>query len=193
MISGFEVYNIFNSIKRHFTMEEFDAIKYKFQINGKQETFDKRKDKYFFERVSNKYGNRNEILRFLLANLVYDPNMWIEQCNHENFLDWKRRVEGMTFSFKGDCKTLVKKFKDHKQIFKGNPPAILNEYLGGRVSLETLVIFNEINEVIDNFKDESGLFSEVKLVVRKYAPFLNIDKVKMANVARDVFTGENKL
>lgn len=188
MITGFEAYNIFQSIKMHFTSDAFDCREYDYSVRSSIESFNKRKDAAMFTKAAKKYASRELLIDYFLSNIILDPaNCWISTCNQNNYLDWKRRIEGLTFIFENECKGLVKRFPDHTLLFQGSPPNILNEYLGQRISLETLVIFNSIVFTIDNYDDASGLFSDIKRVVKKYYQFLNIDKLKMAKIAHDVF------
>lgn len=194
MVTPFEAFNLFNSIKTHFNEDSYDAIKYNYSTRSSQESFNKRKDKALFNRIVFKYNNKKDIINFFVANVITNPSkIWIDSCTHSNFEEWKQRTEGLTYNFKNDCETLVKRFPDHKSLFKGYPPKILNEYLGSRITLETLVVFNSITESVSNFKDEAGLFTELKRLIKKYETFLSIDKKKLALTARDIFTGQNLL
>lgn len=183
----FEVYNIFHSVRNHFQQEKFDAFRYGFKTRNKRETFEKDKNRHFYEKASRTYPARQDITAYFLANVLENPKVWIGGCNKDAYIDWKRRNEGLTYFFKEGCRGLAKDFKDPILLFRGNPPAILNEYLGGRINLETLTIFDMFSDAVSNMKDEHGMFDTHKMLVRKYRPFINVDVSKMAGLAKAEF------
>lgn len=187
MIDPFEAYNIFQSIRNHFKNESFDAFKYGFKVRTKRETFEKDKNAAFYRRAVRQYPNKKDLTKFFLANVIENPKCWIGNCHKDHLIEWKRRTESLTYFFKQDCETLVKRFDDPTLLFRGSPPGIVNEYLGGRINLETLTVFDKFTGVVSNMKDESGLFDDTKMLVKKYGPFLDVDTSKMAGIAKAIF------
>jgi len=54
-------------------------------------------------------------------------------------------------------------------------------YLGKHISIETLVILNKINNYtnkLDNVLKDDIIWPDVSRIVKKYTPFLKIDKEK---------------
>ncbi len=62
-------------MKSHFTNSKYDFFKYGGKSRATMTSFNKRKDKYWFEKTSRKYSDK-QILDFLLANFViaYNPS-----------------------------------------------------------------------------------------------------------------------
>ena len=60
MITGYEAFGIYQALKLHFTTENFDYFKY----NGKSKisvtSFENRKDKWFFYKLSRKFVNKKD-------------------------------------------------------------------------------------------------------------------------------------
>ena len=74
-----EVYQSYLAFKNHFTKEKYDYFKYGGRSRASEKAFNKRKDRYFFERISRK-KNDEEIKQFFLANFsqASDPSqVWI--------------------------------------------------------------------------------------------------------------------
>ncbi len=71
-VTPFETYQTYLSMKSHFTNRKYDFFKY-FKYGGKSRAtvtaFNRRKDKYWFEKTSRKYSD-DQIVDFLLANFV---------------------------------------------------------------------------------------------------------------------------
>jgi hypothetical protein len=70
---------------------------------------------------------------------------------------------------------------------KGHP-ILLKRYLGGDVSLETLVIFEKIFSFRQKFDEklDDPVWETVSLKIQKYKPFLNIDMFKYKKILRDI-------
>ena len=52
---GYNAYKTYVALKNHFTSDSYDYFKYKGKARVKEETFLKRKDKFFFEKIEKKY------------------------------------------------------------------------------------------------------------------------------------------
>ena len=66
-------------MKSHFTNRKYDFFRYGGKSRATMSSFNKRKDKYWFEKTSRKYSDE-QIVDFLLANFVTTDNpknLWI--------------------------------------------------------------------------------------------------------------------
>ena len=52
MYGGFDVYKVYLGVKLHFTTDTYDYVKYGGKTNATLDTFTKRKDRYFFHKLS---------------------------------------------------------------------------------------------------------------------------------------------
>ena len=50
-MTGFDCYRTYLAFKNHFTKDNFDYFKYGGKTNATTTSFNKRKDKYFFEKM----------------------------------------------------------------------------------------------------------------------------------------------
>ena len=69
-MKGYDAYRMYLAMRNHFKTKTYDFARNQF-AKAKQETYDKRKDKYFFVKLSRKY-NEEELARFYLANFVQE-------------------------------------------------------------------------------------------------------------------------
>ena len=51
-MSPFEAYKLYTAIKNHFTTESYDYFKYNGKVRASEHTFETRKDKYMFYKLS---------------------------------------------------------------------------------------------------------------------------------------------
>ena len=190
----FDAYRCYISLKSHFTKESYDYHKVGVLTRVKKETFYKRKDRFWFEKFS-RQKNDKEVVDFFVSNFVSttDPSrMYIGELvknGEERYVDWKKRTQSLAYVFREESEFL---FKDHQmdEVFdcsKGHP-IILKKFLGGNISLETLVIYDRILGYGKNFdkKLKDPVWETVSKRVRKYTPFLNIDVIRYKKILKEV-------
>ena len=193
-VTPFETYQTYLSMKNHFTNRKYDFFTYGGKSRATMTSFNKRKDKYWFEKTSRKYSDQ-EITDFLLANFVTaDPpqNLWIGEIinsGEKTYADWMKRQQSLTYLFKEQSTELLseKKLEEVFNCSKGHP-IVLKKYLGGEISLETLTIMEKIFSFVKNFdtKLQDPVWESVSLKIRKYLPFLNINVFNYKKILRDL-------
>jgi len=193
-VTPFETYQTYLSMKSHFTNKRYDFFKYGGKSRATMTSFNKRKDKYWFEKTSRKYSDQ-EITDFLLSNFVNTDtpqNLWIGEIinsGERKYADWMRRQQSLTYLFKEQSKKLLleKKLEEVFNCSKGHPP-ILKKYLGGEISLETLVIFERIFSFGKKFnrKLKDPVWETVNMKMKKYIPFLNINVFQYKKILREI-------
>ena len=105
MLSPFDTYKEYLAYKNHFTKEKYDYQRYGGKSRAKIDSFYKRKDRYFFEKMSRKYKDP-EIKDFFLANFVNTDNpegLWIGNIIRSGegvYKEWQRRQQSMYYNFK---------------------------------------------------------------------------------------------
>ena len=181
-MSPFETYQHYLSLKSHFTNPKYDFFKYRGKSRATLTSFNKRKDKYFFEKSSRKYSDK-EIVNFLVSNFVATDtpqNLWIGSLINEGertYTEWMKRQQSLTYLFKEQSEELLSetKLEDAFNCSKGHPP-ILKKFLGGKISPEVLVIYDKIFQFGNVFDTKllDPVWEIVSLKIRKYNPFIHI-------------------
>ena len=193
-VTPFEPYQTYLSMKSHFTNRKYDFFKYGGKSRATMSSFNKRKDKYWFEKTSRKYSDE-EVLNFLLANFVNTDtpqNLWIGEIinsGERTYAEWMRRIQSLTYIFKEQSQNLLSE-TDLEELFncsKGHP-LVLKKYLGGEISLETLTILEKVFSFVKNFdkKLQDPVWETVSLKIKKYTPFLNINVFQYKKVLREL-------
>ena len=195
-VTPFETYRTYLSMKSHFTNPKFDFFKYGGKSRATMTSFNKRKDKYWFEKTSRKYSDE-EVLNFLLANFVTTDtpqNLWIGEIinsGERNYADWMRRKQSLTYLFKEQSEKLLSE-NELQTVFdcsKGHP-VILKKYLGGEISLETLTIMEKVFSFVKDFdkKLTDPVWETVSLKIKKYIPFININVYNYKKILKEVIS-----
>ena len=184
-----EVYRNYLAFKNHFTKEKYDYFKYGGRSRASESAFNKRKDRYFFERMSRKKSD-DEIKEFFLANFsqASDSNqVWIGPIidgGEKVYKQWVEHKENLFETFKSNSECMMDTY-NYDEFFdckKGHPP-ILREYLGGKLSIEELIIYDIIFSYVKNYDKKllDPVWETVSLKIKKYSPFLNIGISKYKN------------
>jgi len=193
-VTPFETYQTYLSMKSHFTNRKYDFFKYGGKSRATMTSFNKRKDKYWFEKTSRKYSDE-QVLDFLLANFVNadtPQNLWIGEIinsGERTYAEWMRRKQSLTYIFKEQSEKLLSE-NDLERLFscsKGHP-LVLKKYLGGEISLETLTILEKVFSFAKDFdkKLQDPVWETVSLKLKKYIPFLNINVFHYKKILREL-------
>ena len=193
-VTPFETYQAYLGMKSHFTNPKYDFIKYGGKSRATITSFNKRKDKYWFEKTSRKYSDQ-EVIDFLLSNFVNatnPQNLWIGEIinsGERTYAEWKMRQQSLTYMFKEQSENLLSE-NDLEKVFncsKGHP-LVLKKYLGGEISLETLSILEKIFSFQKNFdkKLKDPVWETVSMKLKKYLPFLNINVFQFKKLLREI-------
>ena len=195
-VTPFETYRTYLSMKSHFTNPKFDFFKYGGKSRATMTSFNKRKDKYWFEKTSRKYSDQ-QVMDFLLSNFVIadnPQNLWIGEIinsGERNYADWMRRKQSLTYLFKEQSGKLLSE-NELETVFdcsKGHP-VILKRYLGGEISLETLTIMEKVFSFVKDFdkKLTDPVWETVSLKIKKYIPFININVLNYRKILKEVIS-----
>ena len=193
-VTPFETYQHYLSLKNHFTNPKYDFFKYGAKTRASVTSFNKRKDKYWFEKTSRKYSDK-EVVDFLVSNFTATDNpqnLWIGEIinsGERNYAEWMKRQQSLTYLFKEQSNDLFSenKLDDVFNCSKGHPP-VLKKFLSGTISLETLVIYHKIFLFGNKFDKQllDPVWESVSLKLKKYSPFLNIDVFNYKKILRSI-------
>lgn len=191
-MTGFEAYKLYLALKNHFNSKTYDYFKYNGAIKAKIESFENRKDKYFFTKLS----KRKDVLGFLVSLFVYGKkDLWIgdivrNEEQEEIFLKWKKVKESITYVFENDLDLLKEDFKENFVIEEGQHPHLLKLLLGEHIHIETFIILNDIIRFVPGWNKklvDDHIWSDIRLKCKKYHPFMKYDKQKCINIIVDKY------
>ena len=103
-MTPFDAYKTYLALKNHFSKSNYDYFKYAGKSRASVASFEKRKDKYWFERIS-RQKNDNEIKDFFIANLLEadDPNsVWIGNVIRDGdiyYKEWIKKQQSLKYLF----------------------------------------------------------------------------------------------
>ena len=193
-----DAYRCYLSLKNHFTKDSYDYHKYCGKSRATVQSFYKRKDRFWFEKVARQKTDQ-EVVEFFVANFVSCPDpetLWIGEMikeGEERYTNWKRKVQSLSYVFKEESEELFSQTKVDEvfQCSKGHP-LILKKFLSGKISLETMVIYDRIFLFGKDYdqKLQDPVWQTVSRKIRKYNPFLNIDVFRYRKILKEIILGD---
>lgn len=192
-MTAFECYKLFIALKTHFTSDHYDYFRFEGKTRSATEaSFEKRKDKYFFKRLTNRVKD-SDIPPYFVANFIsgakYISDM-VKFDGQENYQHWKKRMESLHYRFSEDVDFILQQVNEFDQLFKldGTHPPLLKYLLGKQISMETFVILDKILNFIPQFDEkitETIVWKDVRRTVIKYSPFVSVDTVKYKHTLKE--------
>ena len=192
-VTPFEVYQKYLSLKQHFNRKEYDYFKFNGKVRANESSFEKRKDKHHFIRLSKIY-KEDELTRFLVSNFVKTKDMWVGNVTspegRSNYIAWKARIQSLPYVFENEIDSLFEENEKFNIIFDvedGQHPPVLRRVFGEDVSLETFIILDSILHFIPAFNEkiqESVIWPGLYSMCTKYAPFLVVNKQKYVDILK---------
>jgi len=176
-MTEFETYIQFLALKLHFTSDHYDYFKYNGKHNASVASFEKRTDKRFFKRLAKRNIN---IVEYCVANLI-DGKEWISEFEDRVWTEWLSRNQSIEYNFVNDAEKLLTNAEYFDIIFnsdKGNHPKLVKAYLGKKISLETLVVFEKLlrfRKTFDKEIREQIIWPKVSRLIEKYEPFVDVN------------------
>jgi len=192
-----DVYLMYCAMKAHFGNTDYDFITYKGKSRVSRDSFYKRKDRVFFVKLSRKYKEYNEIRDYFISNFIKDRKGYISSFNDENYENWKTRRHSFYNIFIEEIKPFIKEFNPLFKVKKSEHPKLMKEFLGGRLSLETLIVLDELVKFTKKWNQklkDDIVWLDLKKLMNDYKRFLTIDKNKyrihLLNLIEE--SGDNK-
>jgi len=196
MISGYEAFGVFQALKLHFTTDSYNFFKYRGKSRTSVNSFEKRKDKYHFYKLSRKFSDQNDLILFIVANLLHNENIWVgELLTDESetiFRERQKVLQSLSYFFENDCRKVFEKTNDPNEVLRsefGDYPLLLRLAFQKIIQIETLCILNSFlnffpmwaNKIKDDIR--WPLFQRKVL---KFAAFLTYDDVKYKSILKEV-------
>ena len=196
MITGYEAFGLYQAIKLHFTTDSYDFIKYGGKSKISIDSFDNRKDKYHFHKLSRRLSNRDDLIMFLVANFIHNDSVWVGDLLTEEsetiYRQRQRVIQSMSYIFENDCHKVFEGVSNPNEILQsdnGDYPKLLTMALRKEVEIETICILANILGFLPMWNRkiaDTVRWPQFHRKVTKYAAFLPKDVVKYKLILKKV-------
>ena len=176
-----EVYQMYCALKAHFGMGDYDFVKYNGKSSATKSSFWKRNDRHFFVRTSRKYKDKDIIKDYLLSNFIKNQKGWLGDFSDDNYMEWKKRMQSLTYTFKEEMTPLAEDIELNNifEIPESSHPILLKEYLGNRISIEAMIILDDLVQYTKNWDkklSDDVIWPSVNKMIKNYKKFLTFDR-----------------
>ena len=199
-MTSYEVYNLYLSIKLHFTSDTYDYFKHNAKVNSSMNTFLKRNDRFFFHKLNTKY-TKEEIIDYFISNFFASSKTWIGNLiradGETTYNKWRKYNQSFTYNFRNDCVLLRNvidgdniRFDDVFSVVGGQHPRMLRLLLSGKISVQSFIIFDKILSFVNRWDKEiteTIIWPEKSFKITKLKPFVNVNITKCKFVMKEVF------
>ena len=196
-MDGFDVYKIYLAIKLHVTSESYDYFKHNGKTTARLNTFTKRRDRYFFHKLSRSYSS-SACVDYFVAGFIGSDSVWIGdvvgKSGQENYTRWQKRIESLSYVFEGDVNTLLEfieekkiKFDDLFKVKDGQHPPLVKLYIANKITIESMIILDDILNYTKQFNKqikETVIWPKKYKLLMNYKPFLKYNTTKMKMIIK---------
>jgi hypothetical protein len=199
-MTGFEAYCTFIKLWMHFTKRNYNFFAVT-KPPSSLEKFAARKDRFFFNKLAKRVRNQDELIDYLVANFVYQEKekLWIHDVLSEGaqriYEEYKKRKESLTYNFSQEILSLVPAVEKANlfEIFrphKGDWPLIISRVITKEVSLETLIICDDLADLFtlwqEKYKLDDFMISDLKSKCKKLKPFMQYNRDLMMKKLKEI-------
>ena len=186
-----DVYRTYLSVRNHFTNDNYNFFKFGGKTKASSSAFEKRRDRYIFDKVSKDYKD-DEIALLFVSNFIAKEKFWIGNTLSEEsrniYIMWRKKIQSLSYIFENDVKVIIDEINDREidfdSVFKiqdGQHPIILRLTLADRISLESFLILNKILDFFPQFNrriEETIIWPDFYKKCVKYEPFVKVDMTR---------------
>ena len=192
-VTPYEVYQKYLSLKQHFNKKDYDYFKFQGRVRANESSFEKRKDKHHFIRLSKIYKDE-ELTKFFVSNFVVSKDLWVGNATsaegRQNYIAWKAKIQSLPYVFENEIEAMFDENENFNDIFNvedGQHPPIVRHVFGNEVSLETFVVLDSILNFTSKFNEnieETVIWPELYSMCNNYAPFVVVNKQKYVDILK---------
>ena len=198
-MTSYEAYTLYLAIKLHFTTPNYDYFKHNAKVNSSLNAFLKRNDRFFFHKLATKYGD--SLIDYYVSNFANKPKVWVGDLVRADgdtiYNKWRKYNESFSYNFRNDC-VLVRnvidgnniRFDDVFSVDSGQHPRLLRLLLSGKVSIQSVIIFDKILSFISRWDKEikeTIIWPEKSFKITKLRPFINVNITKCKFIMKEIF------
>lgn len=194
-MNGLTAYKYYQAIKLHFTSDKYDVFTSKGHVRCSRESFEKRNDRYIFEKLATKFRTDKELIQYLASNFMYGHHevVYNQVDGDRNYITFLKRKQSITQVFTDDLHKLdLDAGELNKTIFdctNNQLPIIISYLLNKRITLETLSICNDINGFIEKIDSDlvRTMYGDILRAIQKSHKFIKYDSTKLVPIYMEAF------
>lgn len=188
-MEAYGAYKLYLGLKLHFQSDKYDFQRFNGGVRSSPESFYRRKDRWFFEKLVKRYKDE-QVKEFFISNFIVGDKYGGLHTEESDtiYMDWKKRIQSVTYNFKSDITLLVDSVNHFDDLFVKNSqyPIILSKLYQGEIQLETFLILNQMLNFFPQFDKELDEYQwpVTRKLCNKYSSFLTVNLKKYREIVR---------
>lgn len=187
-MTPYKSFELFTALKSHFTREGYDFIKYRGKTFVKPHQFDKMKDRWFYHKLAERYGD--ELKDFYISVFIGNEPVpkWsgdmLDDKYDAQFQQYLKRIHALRKTFSDDVNTIVEFMDEMGLTFKellvadgDKSPKLIRLYEQGYIQIESIIIINQLTSFVDRVKLSGNAWKHKKLLLNKYQRLFKVSEV----------------
>lgn len=197
-VPGYDAYCLYLAVTTHFKSPAYDFFEYDGNVSAKVDTFKRRKDRWRFGALEKKMSSKQEMVEFLVANIMDEPEkkFWVgnlfkpgAQRIYNDYVSMKR---GAVYQFRKHMSVIEDEMDDlglpfhaaFDKVGDDTYPFLYQLYTHKQITLETMLILDLQTNFINNTQvDDDIRWPTLVKMWRKYQSFIerlyNVDGLKV--------------
>ena len=183
-MNPYDVYQTYLALKAHFKGQGFNYSPLS-KTKTSPQTFDRRKDRYYFEKIARKF-KKDDLVEFFVSQILANKT-WVGDMLGEDaeaiHLARLKRVQALQYQVKTEMNGLWERCKEDPECFNklflhqdGTHPGIFRAVMEKRISPETFLVLDSILGFTKRWRmNGDPIWEEVGIPILRYAPFLHLD------------------
>lgn len=187
-MDGYDACMMYLSMKVHFAPGTYDYHRYNGKVALKFETYEHRKDKWFFHKLAKKYPDKETLEFFLASNFFSRQVLWVRDLLMEEsngvYLERLKAKESLEYLIDQDLNYILQRcgnFKDLLAVHDAQFPRLLVMAFQDEIHRETLIALNQAIGFFPMWDTKIGdtiLYPVFAHKCLRYAPFLGLPDMK---------------
>lgn len=194
-INSFQSYKLYLILVNAFK-KGYDPVKYSWKIRVQQNSFEKRKDKYFFEKIQKGF-DIFEQQKIFMVNLLANQDQWIgDMLNQDSIMFYRKymsRFNDLSILFKEDLQNLILFCKSKGRMFKSlfliednKEPMIFKLLQNDSIQYETFILLDSYFNIIEMLDDSKNfIWDQYSVRIKAYKNLFVIDKLEVIKILKE--------
>lgn len=194
-INSFQSYKLYLVLVNQFK-KGFDPLKYQWKIKVQLSSFEKRKDKKFFEKIQKNFDIHQQ-QQIFMVNLLANSNQWIGDMLDSDQISFYRkyisRFNDLSILFKEDlqnlilfCKQKNKKFKDLFEFQNNQEPMIFRLLQNDSISYETFILLDSYFNIIEKLDESKNfIWEQYQVRIKAYKNLFVVNRKEAIDIIKE--------
>lgn len=194
-INSFQSYKLYLILVNAFK-KGYDPVKYSWKIRVQQNSFEKRKDKYFFEKIQKSF-DIFEQQKIFMVNLLANQDQWIgDMLSQDQIMFYRKymsRFNDLSILFKEDLQNLILFCKSKGRMFKSlfliednKEPMIFKLLQNDSIQYETFILLDSYFNIIEMLDESKNfIWDQYSVRIKAYKNLFVIDKLEVIKILKE--------